>query len=117
MTGRGVQERRRRGVVGRAEEELVQCSSKVKRRGGNLKSSVASPSKGSGGKGNIEEDPAVLERREKQIRYGKNTEAYELYMTEVPKHQRRWDMPRTPDKHRKYRLVHMVVEMLSFTSN
>ena len=51
----------------------------------------------------VEDDPVVLERREKQIEYGKNTLAYDRYLRDVPRNQRRWDMPRTPDKHRKYR--------------
>ena len=64
----------------------MQSSSKVKRRGGNLKSSVASPSKeGSGGKresrgddveDDDEDDPPVLE----QIRRGKNTPDYDTYL-------------------------------------
>ena len=71
---------------------------------------------GQGVKGNVEDDPAILERRQKQVEYGKNTPAYDRYLKAVPRHQRRWDMPRTPDKHRKYRFVHVFVEMLS-TSN
>ena len=50
----------------------------------------------------IEEDPAVLERREKQIRYGKSTADYDTYLKVVPRQQREWHMPRTPEKHRKY---------------
>ena len=47
------------------------------------------------------------------VQYGKNTEDYERYLLKVPRHQRARDMPQTPDKNRKYRLVHVLVEMLS----
>ncbi|XP_022917486.1 histone RNA hairpin-binding protein [Onthophagus taurus] len=50
----------------------------------------------------IESDPEVLRRRQKQIDYGKNTIGYERYITEIPKHSRGQNDPQTPDKHRKY---------------
>ena len=53
----------------------------------------------------IETDPATLERREKQINYGKNTLAYERYTSTIPRSQREKGMPWTPNKHRKYRFV------------
>lgn len=50
----------------------------------------------------VEEDPMVLARRDKQIEYGKNTLAYDEYTKAVPKNQRHQGMPRTPVKYRKY---------------
>jgi len=49
-----------------------------------------------------ETDEIVLERREKQIQYGKNTIAYHTYSRMIPKNGRKDAMPRTPAKHRKY---------------
>ena len=56
----------------------------------------------SGRPDDIEDDPAVLERREKQIRYGKNTPDYDAYVKAVPKHRRERHMPRTPEKRGKF---------------
>lgn len=49
-----------------------------------------------------EKDLAILERRQKQIDYGKNTLGYENYLKQVPKDQRTNDHPKTPPKHIKY---------------
>lgn len=49
-----------------------------------------------------EKDLAILERRQKQIDYGKNTLGYENYLQQVPRDQRNKDHPKTPPKHIKY---------------
>lgn len=49
-----------------------------------------------------ETDPNVLERRQKQINFGKNTKAYKLYLQAVPKHRRKPVDIFTPKKHIQY---------------
>lgn len=49
-----------------------------------------------------EKDLAILERRQKQVDYGKNTLGYENYLKQVPRDQRTKDHPKTPPKHIKY---------------
>ena len=48
-------------------------------------------------------DPVVLNRRQKQIDYGKNTLAYDRYVEQVPKNRRQRGMPWTPPKNRVFR--------------
>ncbi|XP_059159139.1 histone RNA hairpin-binding protein-like isoform X2 [Physella acuta] len=51
-----------------------------------------------------EEDPLRLARREKDILYGKTTDAYKKYVSTIPKNLRSGDLklhPRTPEKTRK----------------
>ena len=50
-----------------------------------------------------ETDPVTLERRQKQIDYGKNTDAYKTYVKCVPKESRHRTFPRTPEKCNYYR--------------
>eukprot|EP00041_Stephanoeca_diplocostata_P034582 m.1186232 g.1186232 ORF g.1186232 m.1186232 type:complete len:276 (+) comp24546_c0_seq23:150-977(+) len=46
-----------------------------------------------------EADPKRLMQRQKQIDFGKNTTGYDLYRKAVPKHARKREHPRTPDKY------------------
>lgn len=50
----------------------------------------------------LETDTLVLERRQKQIDYGKNTTGYSNYTDKVPMDKRTKDHPKTPDKYVKY---------------
>lgn len=49
----------------------------------------------------IEKDADVLIRRQRDIDYGKNTPAYEEFISSVPKRERRDNQPWTPDKYEK----------------
>jgi len=49
----------------------------------------------------METDPTVLARREKELQYGKTTENYLKYRELMPKEQRLDWMPRTPNKYEK----------------
>ena len=49
-----------------------------------------------------ETDPVILERRQKQIDYGKNTLDYDTYSKKVPKETRPYFLPKTPEKNLKY---------------
>ena len=46
----------------------------------------------------LETDPEILQRRQKQIDYGKNSVAYDTFIEKVPKASRPPFLPRTPDK-------------------
>lgn len=49
-----------------------------------------------------EKDLSILERRQKQIDYGKNTLGYENYIKQVSRDKRTKEHPKTPPKHVKY---------------
>ncbi|ESN91012.1 hypothetical protein HELRODRAFT_148207, partial [Helobdella robusta] len=49
-----------------------------------------------------ENDPEILQRRQKQIDYGKNTPEYNSYLTQVPRSERTKFHPFTPEKNAKY---------------
>lgn len=49
-----------------------------------------------------EKDQQMLERRQKQIDFGKNTVGYDNYISMVPKMERTREHPKTPPMHLKY---------------
>ncbi|KAF6280940.1 hypothetical protein mRhiFer1_009319 [Rhinolophus ferrumequinum] len=51
----------------------------------------------------VETDEIVLQRRQKQIDYGKRTPGYQCFLQQVPKTQRQPGLhPQTPNKNRRY---------------
>ncbi|KAJ8722136.1 hypothetical protein PYW08_004538 [Mythimna loreyi] len=50
----------------------------------------------------LETDPLILQRRQKQIDYGKNTVGYHNYICHVKIDERTKEHPKTPDKFAKY---------------
>lgn len=48
------------------------------------------------------DDPVILNRRQKQIDYGKNTVGYQEYSKAVPRFKRTKEDPKTPNKSRSY---------------
>ncbi|KAK9880036.1 hypothetical protein WA026_008551 [Henosepilachna vigintioctopunctata] len=50
----------------------------------------------------IETDPDIIKRRQKQIDYGKNTIGYDTYTRTVPRFKREATDPQTPNKYLKY---------------
>lgn len=50
----------------------------------------------------FELDEEVIQRRQKQLDYGKRTEGYQRYLKLVPKYKRTKDHPKTPQKFKKF---------------
>ncbi|XP_045039893.2 LOW QUALITY PROTEIN: oocyte-specific histone RNA stem-loop-binding protein 2-like [Desmodus rotundus] len=51
----------------------------------------------------VETDEIVLQRRQKQIDYGKHTPGYQCFLQQIPKTQRQPGLhPQTPNKNRRY---------------
>jgi len=83
--------------------EHIQQSSPLENHGSPSSSTV---SDGELRKGDVkydrENDVTVLDRRKKQIDYGKNTPEYQAYTVAVPRTERESHHPKTPNQKRKY---------------
>ncbi|XDB51993.1 hypothetical protein AB1E18_005542 [Capra hircus] len=61
----------------------------------------------------LETDAAVLQRRQKQIDYGKRTPGYQCFLQQVPKAQRQPGLhPQTPNKNRRFEPIRQLEEGL-----
>ncbi|CAH4028486.1 histone RNA hairpin-binding protein [Pieris brassicae] len=87
-------------------ETKDRTSRRKKQKRHNSEHDTESVSSGGSGKPRkqleIEMDPSILQRRQKQIDYGKNTVGYQNYLSEVSISDRAKDHPKTPDKYSKY---------------
>ncbi|XP_068633602.1 histone RNA hairpin-binding protein [Battus philenor] len=91
----------RKATKGKIKADSRENSSSRKRSKPNNKSEETKPSK-PGKIAEVETDPTILQRRQKQIDYGKNTVGYHNYTKEVPMDKRTKEDPKTPDKYCKY---------------
>ncbi|XP_013164876.1 PREDICTED: histone RNA hairpin-binding protein [Papilio xuthus] len=91
----------RKATKGKMSEDSAEHLTVKKRSKPNSKSEDNKPSK-TGKTTEVETDPTVLQRRQKQIDYGKNTVGYHNYIKEVPIETRGKEDPKTPDKYTKY---------------
>lgn len=64
--------------------------------------SATSSRHSSNNKVELETDPEVLARRQKQIDFGRNTVGYDNYRRQVPKNRREPGQPKTPNMQMKY---------------
>ncbi|CAF4934290.1 unnamed protein product [Pieris macdunnoughi] len=87
-------------------ETKDKTSRKKKQKRHNSEHDTESVSSGGSGKPKkeleIEMDPSVLQRRQKQIDFGKNTVGYQNYLSKVSISDRAKEDPKTPDKYSKY---------------
>ncbi|KAJ3260600.1 Oocyte-specific histone RNA stem-loop-binding protein 2 [Boothiomyces macroporosus] len=82
------------------QEDLLEKISTESEVNSVVESLFTQSSKGSGIK-DLPCDDRRLEQRQKQIDYGKNTVGYKRYIATVPKHERKFPHPETPDKYSK----------------
>ncbi|XP_055699741.1 histone RNA hairpin-binding protein [Phlebotomus papatasi] len=102
--------RRLSGESQQGEDESTEATGSKRMKEGT-KARVRSTSNSSGSTNNsgngkfkmeIESDPEVLIRRQKQIDFGKNTIGYDNYINQVPRDARKLTDPNTPKKNIKY---------------
>ncbi|CAK1580342.1 unnamed protein product [Parnassius mnemosyne] len=91
----------RKATKGKIKSDSRENSSSRKKFKLNSKNEDSIPSKPSK-IAEVEIDPTVLQRRQKQIDYGKNTVGYHNYIKDVPIDKRTKEDPKTPDKYTKY---------------
>ncbi|KAM3965308.1 stem-loop binding protein [Aphomia sociella] len=92
----------RRGVKQKMKIDSQDDSKNMKKSRPNNKSESSDSGKPPRKLIELETDSSILQRRQKQIDYGKNTVGYYNYMKLVPVDQRTKDHPKTPDKFVKY---------------
>ncbi|GAB0095085.1 Histone RNA hairpin-binding protein [Sergentomyia squamirostris] len=97
----------KRRLSGDSDHEEEKNGTESKRMKDSERTRTASSSSGSTNnsskpKKEYEKDPEILNRRQKQIDFGKNTIGYDNYINQVPKEERKTTDPRTPQKNIKY---------------
>ncbi|CAH2262821.1 histone RNA hairpin-binding protein [Pararge aegeria] len=92
----------RRATKEKMKSDSRENSSSRKKSKPNTKNDMEKNSKPPKKPLELETDPEILQRRQKQIDYGKNTVGYYNYTQKVPKDTRAKEHPKTPDKFAKY---------------